>query len=494
MITLNKFGNIYNRLVCSITGLSTDIKPTNMIEGMFISNGSVFTEIDTGNIYCFDAENKIWYCENSVPQLINKRTLNILAKNNIVAGDTIYTIDQPSKFIDNEAGTGDLVHYSSITEDDKFIAICGGTTTANSFVRIYYINSDLSLTLVNSITDWDGIPYSVDFSHDEKHFLVTGTFTGKAKWYSFNMNTGSTTFITNLYADAETTALDGTIYIGIISHTDRYITLCGDFTGEAKFYQIINDEVNFLSDFYLDNNNTVLDAMSVVGQFNYDDSLICLGGWFTGKAKLYSIGINGTLTYLQDLKADVGTTVLSNYVDYAKFNSNGKYLAICGLFTGIAKLYKIENNVATYVADFKADSNDTALNGEAYYIDFAPNDNEVIICGKFTGKAKLYTIGGSYIVYLNDLQANSNGDAITNDCTSINFMTNKNYCYLTGYFNEDMKIYKLETWAYSANDGVVTIGSTGNIVQGARIGYATSDIVNENEGAITTISSVISVT
>lgn len=37
-------------------GLSTDTKPTENIP-----NGSRYAEINTGNVFCFDAENKIWY-------------------------------------------------------------------------------------------------------------------------------------------------------------------------------------------------------------------------------------------------------------------------------------------------------------------------------------------------------------------------------------------------------------------------------------------------
>lgn len=35
-------------------GLSADTKPTNA------NNGSLFIEIDTGNVYSFDAENEEW--------------------------------------------------------------------------------------------------------------------------------------------------------------------------------------------------------------------------------------------------------------------------------------------------------------------------------------------------------------------------------------------------------------------------------------------------
>ena len=40
-------------------GLSTDTKPTTL-DNKDIANGSVFIEIDTGNVYIFDAENKEW--------------------------------------------------------------------------------------------------------------------------------------------------------------------------------------------------------------------------------------------------------------------------------------------------------------------------------------------------------------------------------------------------------------------------------------------------
>jgi len=46
-------------LTGELRGLSTDTKPTT-IGDKEIGNGSVFVEIDTGKIYFYDAENKIW--------------------------------------------------------------------------------------------------------------------------------------------------------------------------------------------------------------------------------------------------------------------------------------------------------------------------------------------------------------------------------------------------------------------------------------------------
>lgn len=36
-------------------GLSTDVKPTKRV-----GNGSVFIEMDTGKVFMFDEQNKVW--------------------------------------------------------------------------------------------------------------------------------------------------------------------------------------------------------------------------------------------------------------------------------------------------------------------------------------------------------------------------------------------------------------------------------------------------
>lgn len=71
MITVIKRGNAYNRRVISLEGLSTDTKPveyfietdSNGVEvaKVYIENGSTFTEIDTGKLFMYDAENTVWY-------------------------------------------------------------------------------------------------------------------------------------------------------------------------------------------------------------------------------------------------------------------------------------------------------------------------------------------------------------------------------------------------------------------------------------------------
>ena len=69
MVTLIKYGALgggdkYNSNQMWIDGLSSETKPTGMIDGMVIPNGSVFTETDTGKTYMYDEENSLWYKVN----------------------------------------------------------------------------------------------------------------------------------------------------------------------------------------------------------------------------------------------------------------------------------------------------------------------------------------------------------------------------------------------------------------------------------------------
>ena len=66
MITLIKYGALsggekYNINQMWIDGLSTDTKPTSTIDGLYIPNGSVYTEVDTGKTFMFDKDNTVWH-------------------------------------------------------------------------------------------------------------------------------------------------------------------------------------------------------------------------------------------------------------------------------------------------------------------------------------------------------------------------------------------------------------------------------------------------
>lgn len=60
MVSLQKIGANYSKSVLIIEGASTDEKPIGQVEGVMITNGSEFSEIDTGSTYKFDHENQEW--------------------------------------------------------------------------------------------------------------------------------------------------------------------------------------------------------------------------------------------------------------------------------------------------------------------------------------------------------------------------------------------------------------------------------------------------
>lgn len=61
MVTINRprgghngyYIDVPSQLALDFRGLSTDTKPN-------APNGSTFLEIDTGNLFCYDAGNQIW--------------------------------------------------------------------------------------------------------------------------------------------------------------------------------------------------------------------------------------------------------------------------------------------------------------------------------------------------------------------------------------------------------------------------------------------------
>ena len=57
MVTLEK--NTHSDKL-SLSGLSTDTKPTQTFQGQKIVNGSSFLEIDTQNVFFYDEQNHQW--------------------------------------------------------------------------------------------------------------------------------------------------------------------------------------------------------------------------------------------------------------------------------------------------------------------------------------------------------------------------------------------------------------------------------------------------
>ena len=60
MLSIEKIGDVVNEKILELVGLSTDTKPLKKIDGVAITNGSTFMEMDTCNIFMYDEENHRW--------------------------------------------------------------------------------------------------------------------------------------------------------------------------------------------------------------------------------------------------------------------------------------------------------------------------------------------------------------------------------------------------------------------------------------------------
>ena len=65
MVTITKIGEEYNSQILEISGLSTDPKPVDHIDGVSIANGSTFKEIDTGKEYTYNESAETWHINKS---------------------------------------------------------------------------------------------------------------------------------------------------------------------------------------------------------------------------------------------------------------------------------------------------------------------------------------------------------------------------------------------------------------------------------------------
>lgn len=60
MVTIQKIGKVQNEKVLELVGLSGDEKPTKIIDGVEITNGSTFFEMDTQVVFMYDEQFHRW--------------------------------------------------------------------------------------------------------------------------------------------------------------------------------------------------------------------------------------------------------------------------------------------------------------------------------------------------------------------------------------------------------------------------------------------------
>ena len=177
-------------------------------------------------------------------------------------------------------------------------------------------------------------------------------------------------------------------------------------------YTVFVDTMSYVSDIYANSGTTVLSSNVNTAVFSPDGSKLILGGQFTGRAKLYTVS-GTTITYVSDIYADNSSTALSHNVNSVVFSLDGSKLILGGVFSGKAKLYTISGTTITYISDIYADNSSTALDNSVIAITLSPDGTKLIIGGIFTGKAKLYTISGTTITYISDIYADNSATPLS---------------------------------------------------------------------------------
>ncbi len=131
--------------------------------------------------------------------------------------------------------------------------------------------------------------------------------------------------------------------------------------------------------------------------FTSDEKYVFIGGAFTGGCKLYSFN-NGTMTYIQDIKADKSgapLTKIGNHLVWAvSITSDDKYVIVGGGFSGKCKIYSYHDGVVTYLRDMKDDNNGTKISddsGTVLSTTITSDDKYIFIGGQFPGKCKVYS-------------------------------------------------------------------------------------------------------
>jgi len=198
MVTLIKYGALsggekYNVNVLNLDGLSADTKPTvtyieygsddREIGRMGIPNGSLYTEIDTGDTYMYDAYNATWH---KVSDYYTKAETNTLLSGKADLDDEglIPASQIPPEVFERMKIVQDDTGRFSLTIDD---VQNGDVVYVDSDEMMYYVYDDTKLdgeagykpfaagTAAKAIADKYGNDISTSYVHVyDNYFVVDG--------------------------------------------------------------------------------------------------------------------------------------------------------------------------------------------------------------------------------------------------------------------------------------------------------------------------------
>jgi hypothetical protein len=205
MVTLIKYGALsggekYNVNVLSLDGLSTDTKPTvtyieygsdgREVGRMGIPNGSIFTEIDTGDTYMYDTDNTTWHKVSiggggSTDSYTKAETNALLNEKADLDNDGLIPASQiPPEVFERMKIVQDDTERFSLTIND---VQNGDVVYVDSDEMMYYVYDDTKLdreagykpfaagTAAKAIADKYGNDISTSYVHVyDNYFVVNG--------------------------------------------------------------------------------------------------------------------------------------------------------------------------------------------------------------------------------------------------------------------------------------------------------------------------------
>lgn len=255
MVQLVKYGSHFNTNVMRIDGLSAETKPVDKFDGMAIPNGSIYTEIDTGDKYMFDAENKVWYkvsknyvsldehgfvpLENLPPE-IYERMYGVadddarfdLTTDEVQNGDVVFVNDTQIMYLvvdDTKLDSEDGYQEFAAGIAGKAIADEDGRNIKNTYLTEEEYNAGKTLPELSSVTV-DGQSYVVGrYAEVFNHYGDNGN--AASGFYSHAEGSGTAATANSSHAEG-----GGTRAMGSYSHAEGSASFANGDSSHSEGY------------------------------------------------------------------------------------------------------------------------------------------------------------------------------------------------------------------------------------------------------------------
>lgn len=222
-----------------------------------------------------------------------------------------------------------------------------GTTSSAQEISVFAVDGT-TFTAAGSVSFRNA--QCLAFSPDGGTLVAVGS-SGRAKVYSVEGTT--LTEVGDLYADAEGTALNNVVHSAAFSPDGSLLVLGGTLSGRAKVYSVDGTSITYLSDIYADTEGTALDFGNVTDiAFSPDGSMLFMIGDNIGRARVYSV--DGTsITYIKTIEG-AGTS------RFLAISPNGALLVLGPSFSAAYKDFAVRYVINGTDITFPVDAYDSA--------------------------------------------------------------------------------------------------------------------------------------